>query len=650
MRSVIAVLTCLMLPAFCGSAVAQVELKGRLWAPRLPGSEQLIPQTAIRGYATQAGSQDQSMSTRTWEMEPAGWSYMTGGAGRYAMLFSTPGLPMRPILQTNIFTRPGEVLDFPLTAKYTLGLFDDSSWDPKPAKGYYQTFTADGTSVTSVGFKFATDGVDGEGPLSQNVLVSIHKQGPGTPDTWPRVGPVMVALDVDSGGPKNYAYSVGWNSGEVPTTPGQTYAVYLRPETRGNSFQTFWSKEDVPEVRLYRVGDDSTGWQSSDMFISVGSDNDNLFIPMNKRVHKQFGEFGGFGTKWSQTYVAKGRSLAGVIMDAAASGVQPDMNRQKAILRVREGGPSGPVVGIEKIAIGNATWTGDSSWGSFGAAFLPGEVPLEPGKTYALEFETLENYESVHDFMNFKGMPSDDRPGFNPYIKMPPDEYPHGTAYKAGTRMDFDLDMQVIEYAHNPKEWDKAVEPRNLLANGRMNMGTLSSSQDDPGNPIGWKPFETDPSTQQVFVVDPNDLQSPNRILRVWGGGSYGNNPLGGNNKTADGGYVQSVDGLERTDTYRISGQVRCSWATDISHQVYVGYDPTGQTEDSTADTIVWEVLPSLSGVWMDYLSAPVRPAEDSISIWLRGSTSRNDGFPFKADFDNFGLRKVMTGIPSRAQ
>jgi len=84
-----------------------------------------------------------------------------------------------------------------------------------------------------------------------------------------------------------------------------------------------------------------------------------------------------------------------------------------------------------------------------------------------------------------------------------------------------------------------------------------------------------------------------------------------------------------------------------MAHQVYVGYDPTGQTEDASASTIVWDAQRSLSGYWLTYTSDPIRPAEDSISVWLRGVTTRRDDYPFKADFDNFALKQVDRGVPT---
>jgi hypothetical protein len=57
-------------------------------------------------------------------------------------------------------------------------------------------------------------------------------------------------------------------------------------------------------------------------------------------------------------------------------------------------------------------------------------------------------------------------------------------------------------------------------------------------------------------------------------------------------------------------------------------------------------VLPALHGVFVDWTGDPVRPAKDSVSIWLRGRARKALNPVFKADFDAFRLRKVRTEPP----
>ncbi|MBN2476652.1 MAG: hypothetical protein JXB62_18725 [Pirellulales bacterium] len=434
--------------AWCSTVSSEVVLSGRVRAPLAVDSGQSVPMTTILVFASLDGPGTQARGFRTWETEPVGWYQIKGEAGDYTMVFSNPAHFMRPIVVTDVRTRPGETIDRVVVPRFDFSHFPVAAWDDKPAGAYYQTFVAKGTSVTQVGFRVVHDGVDGQGPGKQDLAVSIHRHGPGTPDTWPQIGPVMPVLGVDGGGAKNYPWSAGWDSGEVPLKPGETYAVCVKAASPDGTFQAFWQSDGDERTDCYRVGPSAaSGFQGRDLHLAVGSDGDGLVIPYNKRVHKQFTEFAGFRRTWSQTYVAKGQSLASVILYAATGGTQPPMTRQRVAVRVRQGGPDGPVVGVEKIAFGNGFYTGDASWGTFGVAFARGEVPLAPGQTYAIEWQSLETPATLRGFVNCKGQVSDEQPGFNPYRKCSPDSYEPGTAYNGGQEaVDYDLDVQVIEY------------------------------------------------------------------------------------------------------------------------------------------------------------------------------------------------------------
>jgi hypothetical protein len=620
------------------NAPAHVVLKGRLIEPRYAGSSEEVPMTAVYCFASLAGTDSQAIGFRTWETHPAGWYYLPGRTGNYSIVFSNPAGFMRPIVLTNQFVNPGDTVDRRLSSIFDYGDFFEGAWDTKAATDYYQTFIARGRSITQVGFKLATDGVDGAGPRGQNILISIHEKGKGTPDKWKQIGPAAVVLNVDCGGPKNYWWSAGWDSGQVPTEPGKTYAVRLKAESRQGSFQVFWRADKDKMSDCYRIGEDGkSGWQGRKMCMAVGSDSDGLLIPYNKRVQKKFVEFAGFDKSWSQTYVAQGRSLASVILYAATSGVQPSLMRQRVKVRVRQGGPAGKVVGIEKIAIGNGNYTGDASWGVFGVSFAPGEVPLEQGRLYAIEFESIENYKTLHGFVNIKGMVSDDKPGFNPYRKVFPDTYERGTAYRKCTqRQDFDLDMQVIEYEYAAENWEEAVVGGNLVKNGDMESTEEGVKDANNARLDFWKRFSVDAGTSHQYITDKENKQ--NHFVRVIGGSKTG--------KTVDGGYVQRVGGLNQLETYRLSGKVRSTWPVDDKHACLVGFDVTGQDVNPEADTIEWTTLPGLHGLFVPYKGGPIRPVGDAISIWLRGRTSLAQDYPFEADFDDFAMHRVFTGVP----
>jgi hypothetical protein len=588
---------------------------------------------AIFAIAALPGAESESLSFRTWETHPAGWFRLSGSAGRYTLAFSNPAHFLRPLVLTNQFLAGGESLDLRVRGAFDFACFGDAAWDTEPARCYWQLYTARGTGVTAVGFKLATDGVDGDGPGKQDVIVSIHRPVEGDPESWPQVGPAGRVLGVDCGGAKGYWHSAGWSSGEVPTTPGETYAVRLRPAAEQGSFQAFWRPRGGGARRLFRAGAAGTrerGFVDRDLWLAVSGDGDGLLIPYAKRVHREFHALTRFARRWSQTYVARGRGLAAVVLYAAVSGAQPPLARQRLRVRVRAGGPEGPVIGTEKIAAGNGNYTGDASWGSFVLAYAPGEVPLEPGATYALDFETIETLHTIGGFVNIKGEVSDGRAGFNPYRKCPPDDSPEGTAYYLGTEpVDYDLDLQVVEYAGAAPRWEEAVDGPELVANGAMEPESESG-----GKGAAWSAFALAAGTAHVWARE-EGRGSFARLEAAPGAGAF------------DGGLVQGVRGLERAGTYRLRARVRATWPASVEREVRVGIDPSGQTEDPAAGSIEWTSLPGAHGEFVEFASRPVRPRRDAVSIWLRARSEKEDPrFPFRADLDDVSLRRVATGVP----
>lgn len=628
--------------ALCVSAPGQSLIDGRVAVERWPGASNLMFLPNVLCVASLPGGEHSSAAFRTWETEPPGWFRLAGAAGNYSILFTQPGSFLPPRVLNNVFTRDGgRLLGLRVVPRFEFHSFGEKEWDTRPATGYFQTFVARGGSVTGVGFKLATDGVDGAGPMKQDLLVSIHRRGAGKLEQWPQVGPAVPVLDVDCGGPKNYTWSAAWNSGEVPLTAGETYAVRLRAAVAGGSFQAFWRPVQAAEPQCFRVGaDGSSAWHERQLWMAVATDGDALRVPYNKRVQKQFGEFAGFAARWSQTYVAQGRGLAGAVLYAAVGGAQPPLSRQRVAVRVRHGGPDGPIVGVSKLAAGQGNYTGDASWGLFAVAFAPGEVVLSPGETYALEFESIETEETLRGFVNIKKQVSDNRPGFNPYRKHVRDDYASGTSFKNGTApQDFDLDMQIIEYACVPTNFAAAVEAANLLRNGSLDDGPfdadpvphatnkLPAALAGQGELAHWRKFSVEPGTAHAHLAD-----GSGGFARVLGRGRV------------QGGWSQVVGDLSRFDTFRLSGRVRASYALGPEQQTEVGYDPTGQGTDPTAPTIVWSRFPARHGVWESFVTDPIRPATNAVSIWLRARSGATE-FPFKADFDEVALRRVTMDV-----
>ncbi len=624
--------------------LSQFRLDGHLKAKDTSNSFIEVPLSTIIAIAHQKGEEAEALSFRTFEMHPAGWFRLSGVEGDYTLAFTNPAHYTPPKIVTNQFFKKGEKLHYHLKSSFDFANFYDKEWDSKPAKSYYQPFFAKGTSITSVGFKLATDGVDGSGPKSQEILVSIHEI-PQPVDSesalnWPQIGPTMPALNVDCGGPKNYWYSVGWNSGEVPVKPGRRYAVQIRPKDPTSTIQAFWKHTPSKTPGIFRTDETDNKFEPFNIWLAVGSTDKGLTLPYNKRVHHKFSELSNIDQRWSQTWVAQGKGLASVVLYAAVSGKQPPLNRQRVRVRVREDGPQGKVVGIEKIAVGNGNYTGDASWGHFVAAFSPNEVPLVPGEKYAIEFETIETFHTIGDFVNIKKQVSSGIPGFNPYKKCAPDKYPAGTAYrgKGARKCDFDLDMQIVEYVSENKNWSTQVQKNNLILQGEMNSFHISNEAGEEYQ-AGWKTFNHTPDSVFFSVEKSKD------------GNSYFQLAMKSPQKSIDAGWVQRVSNLSNDNTYKLTGKVRSTWPLSLEQRCEIGIDPTGQVKNSNASSIHWKAFPPRHGEFLNYTSAPIRPDESTLSIWLRARVGKIDHrFPFLGDFDAFALRKMDSGSPQQDQ
>ena len=381
-------------------------------------------------------------------MEPRGWWKLEGAAGDWTILFTGPAHFVRPVVLEASLAEGQRASALRASPRFDCACFSEATWDRSPARAYWQPFEARSTSVTHVGFKLATDGVDGPGPLSQAVRLSIHRRVDGPPETWPAVGPSRIVPEVDCGGAKSYHFSAGWHSGEVPMVAGKSYAVKVEPVDPRAVVQAFWEPA-AGENAAWRTGADGPARQSGHrLWLTVSGDGDGRLIPCNKTIHQEFGSFAGYRKRWAQTWKAQGSSLCGVTLYTATSGTQPRMEEQRIAVRIRRSSPEGPLIGPEKIAAVSANYTGDAAWGVIAAVYARDELRLDPGETYAAEWMTLETSESIGSFVNFKGQPNDRRPGFNPYLRHPLDPFSQGEAWDGDSRVaDADLDMQVVEYA-----------------------------------------------------------------------------------------------------------------------------------------------------------------------------------------------------------
>lgn len=529
--------------------------------------------------------------------------------GRYAVLLHQPEWFVRPAVARGIDLEAGRAvdrdvmpgLDYSCATGTNIGIWDKPGVEKPWAWGrvFHQTFVARGTSITHAHYRLA-------GRKSKAARISIRLVTDDShPDRWTAVGPERVDDDT---GVLNDNW-VAWRSGEVPTTPGQRYALCIEALPDG---------DDVGlGVLVHRdvIGpgyDQGTAFvdgqrQPYDLYATISSDSDGTVIPY-MRVHDlKPGELAGWGT-WAQTWVAKGRGLAAV--DFLVAWPQDEKEVVAAELRVREGGPNGKRVGVAKRT--HAAWWAPGC-GFLGAVWQPGEVRLEPRKTYCIEVVAVPPSKGYSAGV----------------VNHPANAYPDGTAFRNAKPVpDKDLEMTIVEYADlaAPPAEPPTYEPRgrNLLVNGDFEQGT-ASEQDAP-DPPGWTRWTRRPTAFWYGRYGRNGTNA-GRVI----GGSI-------NGTKIDGGFVQRVGGLSREKRYTLSGWVAASAQADLRYAEAIGYDPTGQVADPTAATIVWQHAGRLSFAYEQVVVRDVRPKGDAISVWTRGTNRDVGDRIYTVDFDDFAL------------
>ncbi len=356
-------------------------------------------------------------------------------AGRYSLLSSQPKFAWRGKVVSDITIADGQTTyrDAITPQDYSVAFGGNSSeWGTDPwtswANTFAQTFVATGTSITRASFKLA-----GKDAGDFDILVSIRDGGP----SGAQIGPARrVAAGAGGDAP------VAWRSGEVPTVPGQTYAVRFASDG-GQNF-AFYARTDNGDG--YAQGTAYVGATAigADLYACIGSDNDGTVIPYCKitnlgNLPLKPGD-GWWATDFGQTFRATASSLAAVEGFAVTGNTYPSITWE-----IRQGGPSGPIVGPVK---SNQTQFQAGGVDHMGVVYNPGEVPLIPGQTYYIRC-------TASGGMHFLVFESGDA-------------YPYGQAYESGgAHPDTDLYMTIYEYVSGP-------EP-----------GVLEGTVTDPsGNPI----------------------------------------------------------------------------------------------------------------------------------------------------------------------
>jgi hypothetical protein len=128
-------------------------------------------------------------------------------------------------------------------------------------------------------------------------------------------------------------------------------------------------------------------------------------------------------TRWGQTFIATGTSLAAADLFAASTD-----DNFALTWRIFEGGPDGEQIGPTKEISG--AWFA-SSTDLLGVSYNPNDVILIPGQTYYIDVTDVTN--------------------FTPFVQESWNSYSDGTAFRNGVATGHDLAMTIMEYSFPPQ-------------------------------------------------------------------------------------------------------------------------------------------------------------------------------------------------------
>ncbi len=469
-----------------------------------------------------------------------------------------------------------------------------------------QSFVARGPCLTRVAVRPA--GVEGEeGRIAVRIREGSASGEVISPVRRARIAPLADAF-------------VSYLHGEVTTTPGKAYVAELeavdeagRPAARG------W----IPLGADGGTYAEGTGYVDGrpvpfDFHLVIGSERDGVAHTYGRVTGSDFKMLlrDGWSHEWGQTFRATGEGLAGVNW-LATTGFGKHFLLEAALC----GEPGGPPVGPPK----RVHCASDLP---YGVSWAPGEVAMEPGRTY---------------YLRLRGVDADDagaEPGFNVY-RLPEDSYRHGSAWTLGAAGEpealaaEDLDVDLYEYTFQapPPDGPEASPPRAAQVVGRVrvaNGGFEDTGADEV--PVGWQRWRSaDRRWREPAYWNRRELgRGGGRSARIIGGTINGH--------TFDGGLVCVVDGLVAGRDYVLTAWVCAGKGTSASRAAYLGVDATGQAGDPGRAR--WTVLPA-SGGWQQFAAAPFRAAGGRASVWLRACLYSLDDGTYWADFDDVEVWEV---------
>lgn len=348
------------------------------------------------------------------------YRFTSVGGGVYSILSTQPRFYGRTKVVPNVAVQNFQTTN---VNAYTNGDYfcafgaNSGEWGPSPwdfSNDWYQTFVATGTSIQRISFKLAGAVPQGGG----GVRMTVHRDNGGPIDTWPIIGPQRIT----SGNAQSDNWAA-WLSGELPTTPGHTYAVRFTSEY-GNFGFSFYRRLDLNDGYAHGQAYKGTTPMNYDLYACVMSDNDGTVIPYTNLSAHAFQAWMWAGV-FGQTYRATGTSLAAVSIWGSGGG--NSCWNYRVGIRVYQGF-GGPQVGPLKICGGAAFEA--SCTGLAAVSYNPGEVPLTPGQVYYIEFNAFD-YDPERGFEAWRHT----------------NDYPLGHAYVSGQpATDIDLAMEIVEY------------------------------------------------------------------------------------------------------------------------------------------------------------------------------------------------------------
>jgi hypothetical protein len=300
------------------------------------------------------------------------------------------------------------------------GQWTDWQWE------WYQTFLATGTSVRAVSWIMA-----GWGQYKDDWAdVSILEDN-GAPDirNW-----TLLATKTKESIASDTDLWLRWPSGQILLIPGKKYAVKIWVHDGCAIYKRDKDGSSYPHGRAYDINGNP---RNLDLNVTVFVDRNDQMVT-HTRLNPGPGQFDGglSDTRWGQTFVATGTSLAAADLFAASGDANFDLT-----WIIRQGGPGGPQIGPIKTTQG-AYFA--SSTDLVGVSYNLGEIPLVPGQIYCIEITDTGN--------------------FTPYTQESWNSYADGAAYRNGVATSHDLAMTIVEYAPpEPKTAD-------INGDGRVNF------------------------------------------------------------------------------------------------------------------------------------------------------------------------------------